>query len=503
MLGAASLALLAPLSLAQSTPKVVLDGSETLFTVLTAINTCGYDAELNNSDPVRGEIRNEVSAASQASQDAQDATKAMCDAYAAIPQLDASRTLSEYVSLALYLTPPPALALKVKEADLPPDTVPLVPMVPLIQKFYAAAGVHAVWERHRESYAEMVARYHQAVSRMLFDTEIYLKLPSEGYQSGGFTVYLDPMGAPGQTNARNYGSDYYVVIFPGRNPALKMDQIRHTYLHYLLDPLAMKYPLETKRLVPLMDALKTAPMEDSFRADPALLATECLIRAVEARTVGSKSTSEAQRQALVQESEAQGFILTGYFYDQLVKFEKSPDSLRNAYEAMLAGIDVGKAEKEAQQTRFAKAADPEVVHLAKATRGKLLATASQHLAEGDPEGAKALAQQALDEKSEDAGQALFILAQASSMTHHGEDAINYFQKAIASTQEPRVLAWSHIYLGRIFDLQKDRESALDQYRAALTAAESLPAAKAAAEKGIQQPYEAPGHKNRDRDKDED
>jgi len=30
-----------------------------------------------------------------------------------------------------------------------------------------------------------------------------------------FTVYVDPMGAPGQTNARNYGSDYYVVISPG------------------------------------------------------------------------------------------------------------------------------------------------------------------------------------------------------------------------------------------------------------------------------------------------
>ena len=49
------------------------------------------------------------------------------------------------------------------------------------------------------------------------------------------------MGAPDQVNARNYGSDYYVVISPAGSE-LKMDQIRHTYLHYLLDPLALKYP---------------------------------------------------------------------------------------------------------------------------------------------------------------------------------------------------------------------------------------------------------------------
>jgi len=54
-----------------------------------------------------------------------------------------------------------------------------------------------------------------------------------------------------------------------------------------------------------------------------------------------------------------------------------------------------------------------------------------------------------------------------------------------------VVAWSHIYLGRIFDLQAERDAALNQYRAALTAGASLPEAKAAAERGIQQPYEPP------------
>ena len=99
----------------------------------------------------------------------------------------------------------------------------------------------------------------------MFDTEIYLKLPSSTRLGRNFTVYLDPMGAPGQTNARNYGSDYYVVISPGPDSGLKMEQIRHTYLHYLLDPLAMKYPATMKRLEPLLESVKTAPMDQQLQ----------------------------------------------------------------------------------------------------------------------------------------------------------------------------------------------------------------------------------------------
>ena len=80
---------------------------------------------------------------------------------------------------------------------------------------------------------------------MVFDTDIYLKLQSGGYLGRSFTIYLDFMGDPSEANARNYGSDYYVVLFPSPDPnsvdPLKMPQIRHTYLHYLLDPLAEKH----------------------------------------------------------------------------------------------------------------------------------------------------------------------------------------------------------------------------------------------------------------------
>ena len=147
----------------------------------------------------------------------------------------------------------------------------------------------------------MTDRYHKPLAKILFDTEIYLKVPSATRLGREFTVYVDPMGAPGQVNARNYGPNYYVVISPGVGSSLKMDQIRHTYLHYLLDPMAMKYPTAMKRLEPLLPMVKTAPMDESFKSDVSLLVTECFIRAIEVRTTMSKA-GDAERERAIENS---------------------------------------------------------------------------------------------------------------------------------------------------------------------------------------------------------
>src|SRR5664279_6555601 len=66
---------------AQNRPQVSLETSETLFTVLTAINTCGYDQELKASDPLRLQIRSEVSKAVTNTPGAQDVVAPMCGFY--------------------------------------------------------------------------------------------------------------------------------------------------------------------------------------------------------------------------------------------------------------------------------------------------------------------------------------------------------------------------------------------------------------------------------------
>ncbi len=477
-------------SWAQNRPQVSLETSETLFTVLTAINTCGYDQELTSSDPLRAQIRSEVAKAVENTAGAQDVVAPMCGFYRQHQAADASRDLSQYVSLALYLDEPPAFTPKVKQAELPPDAGGVADILHLMQSFYQKIGLHAIWERHRARYAELTEIYHAPLAKMTFDTEIYLKMPSSGYLGRQFTVYLDAMGAPGQTNARNYAADYYVVIAPSSGTAIKMQQIRHTYLHYLLDPLAMKNGSSFKRLEPLLDDVKMAPMDEAFKSNISLLVTECLVRAIEERTLPAK-TPEAERAQSIDEADKEGYILTRYFYDALSKFEKDPASMRNVYPDLLSSIDVGKEMKRASLIQFASEAAPELLHLARPRNEHLLLNAERRLAAGDPETAQKLAQQALDEQEEDSGRALFILAEVATQNRDMEGARTYFERALKNAHEPKVIAWSHIYLGRIFDLKEDRFAALDQYRAALNAAGALPEAKLAAQRGLDQPYEPP------------
>jgi len=223
-----------------------------------------------------------------------------------------------------------------------------------------------------------------------------------------------------------------------------------------------------------------------------LLVTECLVRAIETRTTGSAKTPEAEREKSINEADVEGYILTRYFYDALVKFEKDPAGMRNAYAGLLGSIDVGKERKRASQIQFAGEAAPELLHLTRPRNEHLLLNAERRLSAGDPETAQKLAQQALDEEEGDPGRALFILAQVATANRDIEGARTYFERALQMAREPKVIAWSHIYLGRIFDLKENRDAAVDQYRAALNSpGGALPEVKLAAERGLEQPYEPP------------
>jgi hypothetical protein len=479
---------------------VTLETSESLFTVLAAINHCGYDAELTAADPLRIAIRGEIGRNIEASAEAKTAADAICSFYHDHQGKNDALTLSEYISLALYLNAPPALTLKTKESDIAPDASAVLGLVPLLPKFYTEAGIHEVWERHAAAYSELTDRYRDALSKMILDTELYLRLPTNNYQGRTFTIYIEPMGASSETNARNYSLEYYVVVTPGTNTALKMEQVRHAYLHYLLDPMVGRFAGNLAELGPLTDELRLAPMDSAFKDDPSLLTTECVIRAVEARTLAGGKASRQEQESAVDASMSQGFVLTRYFYEKLIGYEKDNIGFKNALPEMIAGIDVHKQVKEAAQIEFANESDPEILHLARPKEGKLLTTAEERLSAGDSATAEKLAKEALAEKTEDAGRALFILAQIS-LNKNIDGARDYFEKALQATSEPRVVAWSHIYLGRIYDLEDDQEGgplraqAVAHYKAAEGASEALPEAKAAAEQGLQKPYEPPSNVN--------
>ena len=495
MLLAVLCGLMVPVCVADGNNPITLDTNEILFTVLTAMNTCGYDAGLNISDAQRLNIRAEVQHNLRDSAEAQNVVSAMCDWYQGHRGRDATHDLSQYVSLALYLQGPPHFLPKVKEDEMPPDASWLSEFGAHLEKFYDKAGLHGIWEKHRANYAALIERYHVPLAKMVFDTDIYLKMQSGGYLGRTFTIYLDFMGDPNETNARNYGTDYDVVIFPppatSPNPSLKMEQIRHTYLHYLLDPLADKYPSAVKRLEPLLQSVKRAPLDESFKTDISLLVTECMVRAIEIRTMGSKQTADAMRLQAVDDAEKQGYILTRYFYGALTAFEKDQAGLRTLYGDMLDHVDLKAEAKQAVEIQYAETTTPELVQLSRLEDRRMLITAEQRLKSGDVKGAQELVQQAIERKIGDPGRALFIRAQIDVANKQREEALADFQKAILATRDPKVVGWSHVYAGRILDMKEDREGAMNEYRAALTAGANLPELKAAAERGLQQAYEPP------------
>jgi hypothetical protein len=483
----------------QNRSAITLDSSETIFAVLTALNACGYDQDLTISDATRSNVRAEVQRNLRDSEEAEAARTAVCEfAQNHVASKDANRNLSQYISLALYMDGPPHFAPRVKEDDLPPDAVLIAGFGKLLEDFYDKAKLHSIWEHHRNDYAAAMRRYHEPLAKMVFDTEIYLKQPSSQYLGRRFTIYLDFMGSPNETDARNYGSDYFVVVFPapstpsGEVPksALKMDQIRHTFLHYEFDPLAEKHFSSIKRLEPLLQSVKRAPLEEAFKTDISLLVTECLVRAVEIRTSGSK-VEEAMRAQAVDDAVKQGYILTRTFYDDVVAFEKDQVGIRGVYGDFLFNVDLKKEEKAAAEVQFASATAPELVRLSRPEERRMLVTAEKRLAAGDPKGAQELAQQALDKKIGDQGRALFILAEVAVAYKNRDGAQDSFRKAIEASKDPTVLGWSHVYLGRILDMKEEREAALQEYRAALDTGGKLPEIRAAAEHGLEQAYEPP------------
>ncbi len=481
---------------------ITLESSETIFSMLAALNMCGYDQDLTISDATRSTVRAEVQRVLLDSAEAEEARTAVCDfVQNHVAAKDPNRNISQYISLALYMDGPPHFVPRLKEEDLPPDAYNVALFGKLLEKFYATTGLHGIWERHRRDYAAVMQRYHDPLAKMVFDTQIYLKQPPSQYLGRKFTIYLDFMGSPNETDARNYASDYYVVVFPapatnsGAMPhsALKMDQIRHTFLHYVMDPMADKHPLAMKRLEPLLQSVKRAPLEDSFKTDISLLVTECLIRAIEIHMSGGKqAVDETIRAQAVDDAVKQGYILTRYFYSAVGTFEKGDVSFKGVYGDLLDNLDAKKEERAAAEVQFASVASPELVRLSRPPEDrKLLITAEKRLAAGDPKGAQELAQEALDKKIGDQGRALFILAEVAVATKNRDGAQENFQKAIAASSDPIVLGWSHVYLGRILDMKEDRDAAVKEYRAALDTSGRLPDIRAAAERGLQQAYEPP------------
>jgi tetratricopeptide (TPR) repeat protein len=473
---------------AQQTPKLTLENNESLFTVLAGMNACGFNEDLDASPVLRTQIRNEIAEAAARTPEGQEALSRWCRFYMDHQQNEPSRQLSQYISLALNLNDPPNLGTKIRESDLPPDSVYVLGAVPLLRTLYTTLGLGNIWQKHQRDYANLVAEYHKPVADLIFSTEIYLKEQMSSYVGRSFIIYLDAMNPPGQVNSRNYGDDYYMVVSPG-TAGLKLDQIRHTYLHYILDPMALKRANTIARMAPILKTVQDAPLDDSYKNEISLMVTECVIRAIEARLTGGEKGPEAAKEAAVDHSMREGFVLTRYFYEQLQKFEKDPVGLKDSYGDWLYNLYLPKEIKRAQELTWVKDTSPEVLRRAR-RQESLMDQAERQLSAGNVMGAEKLARASMD-ANEDPGRALFLLARAATQRGDMDGAKEYFDRTLEASKDPRVLGWCHIYLGRISDITDDRQDALKHYMAALASGDKNADVKSAAERGIKEPFQPP------------
>jgi tetratricopeptide (TPR) repeat protein len=505
-------------------PTISLTSAEPVFVMTAALNMCGYDTGLDSSAPVRKQVREEIDKALAASEDARTKRDALCLYIAQHRMTGTELDIAQYISLSLYLSPPPDLETTADLTEMPPDATQVAEIVPHLKDFADAVDLHGIWLTIHHIYDDMANQLHDPLSQMIVSTNLYLKMPAGTYDGRRFIVVIEPMLSPSTVNARIYGSDYVVVVSPV-NGAIHMSDVRHTYLHYVIEPLLYARANAIDRTLPILKEIREAPLEFRYRSDTVPLTVECMIKAIEARTMDTgipaykipanversqlpryqheqqvtEQKQEAVRVALVQHDMRQGFVLTQYFYEQMIQFEKDPSGLKDTIGEMVYSMDVDQQVHRTREIEFDKEADAEVLGRSKPHKVAGMELAENKLSSGDIAGASEMAQQVLAHQSDtiasvsDSAHAWFILARAAAMMGHPEQAIDDFQKTLATSKEQRLLAWSHIYLGRMLDLDCKRDQALSEYKLALTVRDGRDDTRLAAERGVKNAYSVNGH----------
>ena len=468
-------------SLAQE-GKVQVESNEQLFNVLAALNDAGYDAGLGVDTGTKAREAVRADLARKQIPVIADIRK-FYDAHKVVG--NPGRNLGQYISLALLLGPPPDFKFTVAQADLPPDAKNVAGLVPLLKLFYKQADMVDLWARASVDFHTAIEQYSSPVRRSIQLTDAYLRFPAGSYLGRTYTIYLDLLGSPNQVQARIYGANYYMVITPSKN--LRIRDIRHQYLHFLLDPLAVKYSDEIHQAAALEALARKAPaLRSDFKADFSLLVTECLIRAVELR-MDKVPAPEVTKQ--IGQMTSAGFILVPYFYNALQQFEKQETAMGGYYEQMIKAINPGEEALRLGKVKFTEPPKPAATAAASGLTAEeqLLDKGDNGIYSGDYAGAKEVFAQVLsnDPKNE---RALFGMAVVASSTGKPDLARKYFKETLNSASDLRIVTWCHIYLGRLDDINGSRTSALAQYRAASLTAGRYPEAMRAVEKGLKIPF---------------
>lgn len=483
---------------------ISVQSSPQVFAMMCALDAAGFDSDESTLAEMPGRLKLRA-----------DLLKLEGPATAALRQFyrqhafpDRAQTLSRYITFSLVVGPPPDFKFLYDRDLLPPDVLTIEDFQDILANFYREAHLAERWRDVEPEYERARALYEAPVRHLVTLSNAYLREVVQTSHGRTFTVYVEPLAGT-LTNFRIYGNSYSVVV--GTPSPLPLADVQHAYLHFLLDPLPLRYEKQvfTKRAL-LSIAARAPRLPLDFQDDFVSFTDECLIRAVELRL---RPLSPAQLEADLQEQDESGFILVRPFVEQLMKFEKDAPSMEYYFPDLIAGIDVAAEQKRLQNFKFAAAQGaPAATHGAFGTSAEpdnahLLEQGQRAVALKDPAGAKAAFQKVLA-RSPHEPRALYGLAIASVLEGDADTAKKYFERVVvaaspsesgpaesASPVDPSIVSWSHVYLGRIFDLEDDRSSAITEYQAALAVMGAPESARVAAQQGVKSAYQPPAPAN--------
>ena len=482
-----ALTLAAPLAFAQGRTQGQnqLDANPALFTVMAAINASGFNADLDSpsNHPLRRQIREALATKHG---DAMDEMKRF---YAAHHQRDANADLTQYISFALSLEGPPYFKFRVPESEMPPDVSQLRGLEQILPRFYEEAGIAKLWRDAQPEYEKVIDSYHAPVTQALLEATYYLRNPTSGYMGRRFEIFVDLLGPPSQVQTRNYKDDYFVVVTP--SPELPIQEIRYSYLHYLLDPLALKYSEQLEKKRGMADYAQGAPaLEDPYKNDYLLLTTTCLVKAIESRLI----RGDVQRAEMVNQALREGFVFTPAFAEGLMEYEKQPMAMRLYFPELVARIDLKREEARLEKTEFVRERAvrrykglPALAAPQLTGAEKTLEAAEDLYRARDLLKARETYLRVLQETSQRPmhARAYYGLARVAALQKDPELAEKLFQKTLDLSPDPQTRGWAYVYLGRLASASGDREQAEKQYRAAIGVDGISAAARAAAEKELE------------------
>ena len=461
---------------------IVADPNIQVFTVLAAINLAGFDTGMEQPElvPLRAAVREEL---------AQRTIPVLADLrefYQNHQLRDPDRNLSQYISLALFLSAPPELTLLAQNpVNVPLEVWDLRDMVPLLAAFYREADIAGLWQQYLPAMEQESDRYRRLLAQVILETNSYLRMDTPGATRRGFAIYISPLGAPNQTNARSYGDNYYLVVGPSAESAEA--DIRHGWLHYLLDSFPYRYTRVIESKIGLHQITERLPgLDTAFRGDFRLLLTESLIQAIQARRM--PGDEEAKKRA-AHEAVEEGFYLADYFFEAMEKFEQQPVGMRLYYFEMVDGISARNEQRRLAAVQF-RVRPLRFREMPWNSLEEMTLRGESSISQGEFEQASQIFDTAMKQFGPQP-RVLYGLAIVATQQKQPERAKEYFTQAASLATDTHTKAWSHIYLGRLLDLEGKRPDAVRAYRAALAVGDPSPDTREAAEKGVKEGFASP------------